>query len=40
MDLITALAVSIGVLSNDSDSVGTINPASVAVSTAAAHGTT
>ena len=33
-------AVSIAVLANDTDSVGTINPASVTVSTAAAHGTT
>ena len=33
-------AVSVAVLANDSDPVGTINPASVTVSTAAAHGTT
>jgi hypothetical protein len=32
--------VTIAVLANDTDSVGTINPGSVAVSTAAAHGTT
>ena len=33
-------AVTIAVLAGDIDTVGTINPASVAVSTAAAHGTT
>ncbi len=33
-------AVSIAVLSQDSDSVGTVNPASVTVSSGAAHGTT
>jgi hypothetical protein len=33
-------AVTIAVLANDTESVGTINPASVVVSTAAAHGTT
>ncbi len=33
-------AVAIAVLANDTDPGGTINPASVAVSTAAAHGTT
>jgi hypothetical protein len=33
-------AVAINVLANDTDSGGTINPASVAISTGAAHGTT